>query len=95
LRVDELKKDNVWIGEALDELVELEVPCDPEIFIRRWKECKAVQKVQTMLQNSDRPGPLAFEDKGISREEGLLRLLIALGVVEQRGPARVNMPDLF
>jgi hypothetical protein len=95
LRVDELKEDNVWIGKALDDLAELEVPCDPDIFIRRWKTSKTVQTIETMLIDSDRPGPLAFEDKRITREEALLRSLITLGVVEQRASARINMPDLF
>jgi hypothetical protein len=94
LRVDELKEDNIWIGQALDDLVDLEVPCDPKSFIQRWKARETVRRVEAMLKDSERPGPLAFEDKGLSREKALLQSLIALGVVEERAQDRVNMPDL-
>ena len=95
-RVDELKEDNVWIGEALDDLADLEVPCDPSVFIQRWKSSRTVNKIEVKLRSSiDRPGPLAFEERHTSKEHALLISLIGLGVIEPRAADRINMPDLF
>jgi hypothetical protein len=56
---------------------------------------RTAERILETLQTSDRPGPLAFDEPAITREEGLLRSLIALGVVERRDADRINMPDLF
>lgn len=95
-RVDELKEDNIWISDALDDLAELEVPSEPSVFISRWRKSKTVAKIEAKLKlETDRPGPLAFENSGISQEEALLQSMIDLGIVEKRGEDRINMPDLF
>jgi hypothetical protein len=95
-RVDELKEDNIWIGDALGDLAELEVPCEPQVFTGRWKKFSTVSKIEAKLKlEHDRPGPLAFENKSLPRELALLNSMIVLGVVERRDEDRINMPDLF
>ncbi len=65
-RVDELKEDNIWIAEAIGDLAELEVPTEPRTFIARWKAKRTVEKIDKIVRQSDRPGPLAF-DEGVRR----------------------------
>jgi hypothetical protein len=85
-RLDELKEDFSWIGNVLENLEGLAVPCDSLVFISRWKE----KNILASLENGQNR---TLGD--ITNEEALLEKLIAIKVIERRKDSRINMPDIF
>lgn len=95
IRVDQLKEDYSWITLVLQALEDLEVPCDPDIFKKRWLERKTVQQIGTLSETSDNLLPLELERSRNDPEGSLLFALRNIGVVEFRNESRINMPDIF
>lgn len=95
VRVTQLKEDYDWIDSVLKALEELEVPCDPAVFKKRWRERKTVDEITLKSKRSHKLLPLELE-RGKSDPEGsLLAALSNIGVVEFRTENRINMPDIF
>jgi hypothetical protein len=95
VRVTQLKEDYDWIDSVLRPLEGLEVPCDPTVFKKRWRERRTVPEVTVNSQRSHKLLPLELE-RGRSDPEGsLLSALRNIGVVEFRAENRINMPDIF
>ena len=95
VRVDQLQEDYAWIRAALKDLEGLEVPCDPILFIRRWRDRNTVSAIKRVTDEQQRPGPIELENPGTEREKSLLQALRNIGVVEERSAERINMPDIF
>jgi hypothetical protein len=95
IRVTQLKEDYDWIDSVLGALEGLEVPCDPEVFKKRWRERGTVSKITLNSKRTHTLLPLELE-RGKSNPEGsLLVALSNIGVVEFRTESRINMPDIF
>jgi hypothetical protein len=95
VRVAQLKEDYDWIDSVIQPLQDLEVPCDPGIFKKRWLERKTVDKIRTSSQATNKLLPLELERSKIDPEDSLLLALRNIGVVEFRAENRINMPDIF
>jgi len=95
VRVDQLKEDYDWIKTVLDALDGLEVPCDPSLFTRRWRERGTVSELRTQAGDETFRLPLELATKPGGNEEALLNALRYIGVVEFRTESRINMPDIF
>jgi len=95
IRVTQLKEDYDWIDSVLIALEELEVPCDPDVFMRRWRERGTVEKIRANSKKSHTLLPLELERSRINSEGALLVALSNIGVVEFRTESRINMPDIF
>ena len=94
-RVDQLREDYDWIKVALAHLEGLEVPCNPELFIRRWRDQGAIKEIENNLKNTKKLGPVELESNPDDKEQALLQALVTIGVIERRAKDRINMPDLF
>jgi hypothetical protein len=95
IRVTQLKEDYDWIDLVLGALEGLEVPCDPEIFKKRWRERGTVEKIMRNSESSHKLLPLELERVKGNPETALLSALSNIGVVEFRTESRINMPDIF
>lgn len=95
IRVAQLKEDYDWIDSVLQALEELEVPCDPAVFKKRWSERKTVERVRDYSNTANNLLPLELERSKIDPEGALLLALSNIGVVEFRSENRINMPDIF
>jgi hypothetical protein len=95
VRVRQLKEDYDWIDAVLEALQGLEVPCEPNVFISRWRERKTVAHIRAASVQSSKLLPLELEKAGSEPEAALLQALNNIGVVEFRDIRRINMPDIF
>jgi hypothetical protein len=95
IRVAQLKEDYDWIDSVLQALEELEVPCDPGVFKKRWLERKTVARVRAHSDTENNLLPLELERSKSDPEGALLLALSNIGVVEFRSENRINMPDIF
>jgi hypothetical protein len=95
VRVRQLKEDYDWIESVLEALNGLEVPCEPVMFVNRWKELGTVERVKEESETTFKLLPLELENPKISAEIALLMALANIGVVEFRDERRINMPDIF
>jgi hypothetical protein len=95
IRVAQLKEDYDWITSVLQALEDLEVPCDPAVFKKRWVERKTVSQVGAHSVTSNNLLPLELERSKGDPEGSLLLALSNIGVVEFRTENRINMPDIF
>jgi hypothetical protein len=73
----------------------LEVPCEPSVFKKRWKERRTVDQVRSASIQSSTLLPLELENPKTDTEGALLLALSNIGVVEFRSEERINMPDIF
>jgi len=95
IRVTQLKEDYDWIDSVLIALEELEVPCDPEVFMKRWRERGTIEKIRANSKKSHTLLPLELARSKFNFEGSLLVALSNIGVVEFRTESRINMPDIF
>jgi len=95
VRLDQLKEDYAWIGEVLQPLAGLEVPCAADNFIERWRQNKTVQTIHEFEEREQQLGPLELADNPKVPEEALLLALENIGVLERRVDGRINAPDIF
>lgn len=95
VRVTQLKEDYDWIDSVLNALEDLEVPCEPIVFTKRWKERGTIQTISDNSQNSNKLLPLELERAKLAPEDALLIALSNIGVVEFRTETRINVPDIF
>jgi hypothetical protein len=93
--VTQLKEDYDWIDSVLNALEELEVPCDPDVFKKRWRERRTVSEITSNSQISHKLLPLELERSKSDPEGSLLVAMRNIGVVEFRTESRINVPDIF
>jgi hypothetical protein len=95
--VNQLGEDYPWIQTVLGALEGLEVPCQPDAFIKRWKNGGTVGRVNDVARRTGRPGPIGLEGPRARGQPELVLLegLKSIGVVEERSADRINLPDLF
>jgi hypothetical protein len=95
VRVRQLKEDYDWIDDVLGALEGLEVPCEPTMFIRRWKDRNTIATIRA--GSTSRPSllPLELQNIRTNPEAALLKALSNIGVVEFRTEKRINVPDIF
>lgn len=93
IRVDQLSEDYPWILRALTDLEGLAVPCEPSLFVAKWREKHTVLGIHSTSINS--PGPVELEKPLSDKEELLMESLVNIGVIEYRTESRINMPDIF
>jgi hypothetical protein len=94
VRVQQLQEDYDWIGEVITALEGLEVPCEPQVFPKRWKDQNTVATITDQSKANQTLLPLELE--GVrDPERALLNALINIGVVEFRDQRRINVPDIF
>lgn len=95
VRVTQLKEDYDWIDSVLIALEDLEVPCEPEVFKKRWRERGTIAEIRDNSQRSSELLPLELEKSRSDPEGSLLLALSNIGVIEFRNENRINMPDIF
>ena len=95
VRVRELKEDYDWIDKVLGALEGLEVPCEPTVFKRRWRDRNTVREIRSDAKAQPRLPPLEILGNQENPEEALLRAMANIGVVEFRTELRINVPDIF
>lgn len=95
VRVTQLKEDYDWIDSVLTPLEDLEVPCEPEVFKKRWRERNTISEIRRNSERSHKLIPLELEKTRTDPEGALLTALSNIGVIEFRNENRINMPDIF
>lgn len=94
IRVDELsKEDYPWVEALMQPLRgNITVPCDPKDMIRLWQKNKTIERLQEdQIVGDVKLPPPHLEDK----EKGVLQDLEDLGVIQQMGDGRIQMPDVY
>lgn len=96
-KLEELQEDNPWIKDALDALSGLTVPCDEKDFLEAWKIDETVDKIKKRRDASRPTAPLQLDlmEASGAVEEGLLKALEDLAVIERRSENKINVPDIF
>lgn len=87
-RVGELTEDFPWIRPVMDPLEDLVIPCGRSEVFARWKKPDVIDAIRTLL-DPRRPLRLASE------HDGILQDLQEMGVFEDIGSGRLNMPDVY
>lgn len=95
VRVRELNEDYEWIDKVMKALAGLEVPCDPAIFVSRWKDRNIIQQLRSDANDATSKLPLEVVSCVGPPELALLNALENIGVIEFRTETRINMPDIF
>ncbi len=95
-RLDELKEDHPWVEIALTALEGLAVPCPREDFLARWKERSTIDTIRSASSESRPTAPIELDlSADNDQEESLLKAMIDIGIAEERGSQRINVPDIF
>lgn len=92
IRVREMQEDYPWVEVLMKPLAGLTVPCRFEEVAQRWKEDRALIRLQDNIANAAVKLPPAHLREG---PEGVRRDLEALGVFERMTDERVNLPDVY
>jgi hypothetical protein len=95
VRVRQLQEDYDWIDDVIKALEGLEVPCEPAVFIRRWRERRTIEAIQTRSKQNHSLLPLELQSARLEPEAALLDALNNIGVIEYRTETRINVPDIF
>ena len=97
-RLSELEEDYPWVSSALEPLRGLLVPCPISDITSRWIEAKTVQRIDSEYSGSSAPIDLVLANLLSKEEEAadvLVKLMREIGVFEDRGRGRINLPDIF
>jgi len=94
IRVDEItREDYPWVETLMQPLrSKITVPCEPKEIIQLWKEDKTISKLQTACEENDVRLPPPHIEEG---EQGILKDLAELGVIQQLADRRIQMPDVY
>ena len=95
VRVSELKEDYDWIDKVLGALKGLEVPCEPSVFVKRWRDRDTIREIKTDARARSRLLPLEVLGNSANPEAALLNAMTNIGVLEFRNETRINVPDIF
>ncbi len=94
IRVDEItREDYPWVETLMQPLrSNITVPCEPNEIIQIWKKNKTISKLQTAChENEVRLPPPRIEES----EQGMLKDLADLGVIQRLADGRIQMPDVY
>jgi len=91
IRVEELKEDYRWIEVLIGTLKGMNVPCDFEAIVDRWKQGSIKEKLQSIDGEGVRLPPSRLEQG----YEGIQKDLIVLGIFQPMLDGRINMPDVY
>jgi hypothetical protein len=96
-RLAELEEDYPWVSTALEPLRGLLVPCSAADVAARWRSAKTVERITTEYHGSSAPIDLVIANLVDQDDEAsvLIKLMREIGVFEERGPDRINVPDIF
>ena len=95
VRVSELKEDYDWIDKVLGALRGLEVPCEPSVFVKRWRDRNTIREIKSDAKARSRLIPLEVLGNSDNPEAALLSAMTNIGVLEFRNETRINVPDIF
>lgn len=88
IRVQEMAEDYPWVPKVLSELKGMNVPCEFDAILQRWKN-----------KFPDGPGSISSDHLPAQHAErgwdGLREDLQRLGLIETRSDGRIDMPDLY
>jgi hypothetical protein len=87
-RVGELVEDYPWIRPLMTPLENLVIPCERMDIVKLWKKGKVIDTIRK-LADSRRPSRIDSE------YDGLLEDLEEMGVFDDIGKGRLNMPDVY
>jgi hypothetical protein len=68
------------------------VPCEPKEIIQLWKKDKTINKLQIACEENKVRLPPPHIEEG---EQGILRDLADLGVIQRLADRRIQMPDVY
>lgn len=87
IRVQEVEEDFPWIGEAMEPLRGLVIPCPFEDIEERWMEKDALDAVRRSAGLPPRQIRQGLQ--------GLRKDLMELGMLQEMPDGRINMPDVY
>ena len=93
VRVDQLAVEFPWIRRALAPLALLQVPCEPEIIVEKWRYTQTTEAIKRHANKGEFLSP--FEKNKKQPELQLITSLVRIGVLSKRQDDRYDMPDLF
>lgn len=88
IRVQEMAEDYPWVREVLSELRGLNVPCEFEVVMGRWK-ARFPEGPQSI------PTARLPAQHAVRGWDGLKEDLQRLGLIETKKDGRIDMPDLY
>lgn len=92
-RLKELGEDYPWISLALAPLRRQFVPIDKLHLFELWRETGVIERIEQQAQAAGWLAPIQFE---VDRtNDGLLRTMADIAVMEIRANGKVNVPDIF
>jgi hypothetical protein len=94
IRVDEItREDYPWVETLMQPLrSKITVPCEPKEIIQLWKNDKIISKLQTACEENEVRLPPPHIEEG---EQGVLKDLADLGVIQRLADQRIQMPDVY
>jgi len=95
-RLNELQQDYPWIRIVLRPLAGESVPMLWTKLESIWRQHQTVHAILSETEKQGWLGPISLvQSKGSPDESALLETLQAIGVIEMRANAKVNVPDIF
>lgn len=92
IRVQEIEEDYPWIRTLLSPLEGMSVPADMADIREKWQGTGALGALQQGVDaDTVRLPPLHIDDGA----DGVLRDLVALGLMERLKDGRINLPDVY
>jgi len=92
IRVQEIEEDYPWIRTLLAPLVGMSVPAEMDDIRAKWQEAEALAALQQGIDADTVRLPPLHMDEG---PDGVLRDLVALGLMERLKDGRINLPDVY
>ena len=94
IRVDEItREDYPWVEACMDPLrSKITVPCEPVEIIKLWQQNKTIDKLQLACEEKEVRLPPPSIEEG---EQGILKDLAGLGVIQLLSDERIQMPDVY
>ncbi|SEH09242.1 hypothetical protein [Candidatus Venteria ishoeyi] len=90
IRVDELREDYPWVGELLNPLKGITLPCEFCLITEYWRIQDSLSKLTQTGEDARRlPARL---DEG---NEGVKQDLVELGIFQEKRDGRIDMPDVY
>jgi len=98
-RLAELEEDYPWVSMALEPLRGILVPCLASEIAERWITAKTTDGITAKYSGTSAPIDLVlanlFGDSLTEEPAVLAKLLREIGVFEERGNGKINVPDIF
>lgn len=90
IRVDELREDYPWVGDLLEPLKGITLPCEFSVITNSWEKKKALNKLSQTGEDARRlPARLNEGHNGVKED------LVELGIFQVRDDDRIDMPYVY